>query len=218
GEYGLAEAVAEIKEGNNQIKVRDRQIEELTQYINKVEMKINDMEEENEDLRYRLGLDPREPLDLTQFRKNKATRKEEEKALNFILQREVEKLEDERVVLKKKIRKLAQQTGQRAVALGLTAEDMMAVADFQEELKATRVKNAEATSTGAQIRREVESEETQLRHREAGDEFRENMREMDKLYRENAQFKAKVEQLENDNRQLEGGLKEVLENLQKYKP
>ncbi|OWF51997.1 centrosomal protein of 290 kDa-like [Mizuhopecten yessoensis] len=218
GEYGLAEAVAEIKEGNNQIKVRDRQIEELTQYINKVEMKINDMEEENEDLRYRLGLDPREPLDLTQFRKNKATRKEEEKALNFILQREVEKLEDERVVLKKKIRKLAQQTGQRAVALGLTAEDMMAVADFQEELKATRVKHAEATSTGAQIRREVESEETQLRHREAGDEFRENMREMDKLYRENAQFKAKVEQLENDNRQLEGGLKEVLENLQKYKP
>ncbi|XP_060063320.1 centrosomal protein of 290 kDa-like [Ylistrum balloti] len=218
GEYGLAEAVAEIKEGKNQIKVRDRQIEELTQYINKVEMKINDMEEENEDLRYRLGLDPREPLDLTQFRKNKATRKEEEKALNFILQQEVEKLEDERVVLKKKIRKLAQHTGQRAVALGLTADDMMAVADFQEELKATRVKQAEATSTGAQIKREVESEEMEMRHREAGDEFRENMREMDKLYRENAEFKVKVDQLETENRQLEAGLKEVLENLQKYKP
>lgn len=49
------------------------------------------------------------------------------------------------------------------MALGLTAEDMMAVADFQEELKATRVKKAEATSTGAQIRQEVESEEYKMR-------------------------------------------------------
>lgn len=67
----------------------DRQIEELTQVVNKIEMKINDCEEENEDLRYRLGMDPREPIDLTEFRANKAKRKEEEKALNFILQREV---------------------------------------------------------------------------------------------------------------------------------
>lgn len=52
-------------------------------------MKINDNEEENEDLRYRLGMDPKEPLDLTEFRKNKKLRKEEEKALNFILQKEV---------------------------------------------------------------------------------------------------------------------------------
>lgn len=66
-----------------------RQIEELTQCVNKVEMKINDLEEENEDLRYKLGLDPREPIDLTEYRVNKAKRKEEEKALNFILQREV---------------------------------------------------------------------------------------------------------------------------------
>lgn len=78
-------------------------------------MKINDIEEENEELRFKLGMDPRDPLDLTEFRKNKELRKEEEKALNFILQKEVERLEDERIELKKKIRKLAQQTGQRSV-------------------------------------------------------------------------------------------------------
>lgn len=93
----------------------NRQIEELTSHINKTEMKINDIEEENEELRFKLGMDPRDPLDLTEFRKNKELRKEEEKALNFILQKEVERLEDERIELKKKIRKLAQQTGQRSV-------------------------------------------------------------------------------------------------------
>lgn len=52
-------------------------------------MAINDLCDENEDLRGRLGLDPRKPLDLTQFRSKKAVRKEEEKAMNYILQKEV---------------------------------------------------------------------------------------------------------------------------------
>ena len=94
-----------------------RQIEELTQHINKSEMAINDLCEENEDLRGRLGLDPRKPLDLTEFRSKKAVRKEEDKALNYILQKEVERLEDERLELKQKIRKLAQHTGQRYVLI-----------------------------------------------------------------------------------------------------
>lgn len=66
-----------------------REIEELTQYINKAEMKINEILDENEELRYKLGMDPREPLNLTEFRKNKAIRHEELKAVNFTLQREV---------------------------------------------------------------------------------------------------------------------------------
>lgn len=74
-------------------------------------MKINDIEEENEELRFKFGMDSRDLLDLTEFRKNKEFRKEEEKVLNFILQKEVERLEDERIELKKKIRKFVQQIG-----------------------------------------------------------------------------------------------------------
>lgn len=74
-------------------------------------MKINDIEEENEELRFKFGMDSRDSLDLTEFRKNKEFRKEEEKVLNFILQKEVERLEDERIELKKKIRKFVQQIG-----------------------------------------------------------------------------------------------------------
>jgi hypothetical protein len=66
-----------------------RQIEELTQHINKTELTINDLCDENEDLRGRLGLDPRKPLDLTKYRSDKKVRMEEEKAMNYILQKEV---------------------------------------------------------------------------------------------------------------------------------
>ena len=41
---------------------------------------------------------------------------------------------------------------------------------------------------------------------------------MDKLYRENAEYKIKVERLSEDNNDLEKGLKEVLEKLKSFKP
>lgn len=45
-----------------------------------------------------------------------------------------------------------------------------------------------------------------------------NLREMDKLYQENSRHKAETEQLKEQNKQLEQGLKEVIENLKKYTP
>ncbi len=67
-----------------------RQIEDLTQHINKCEMRINDQFDENDDLRSRLGLDPKEPIDLTEFRNKKHIKQQEEKALNRLLQKEVQ--------------------------------------------------------------------------------------------------------------------------------
>ena len=39
---------------------------------------------------------------------------------------------------------------------------------------------------------------------------------MDKLYGDNAQMKAKLESLEDENKNLEQGLKEVMEAMKKY--
>ena len=56
-----------------------------------------------------------------------------------------------------------------------------------------------------------------LSQRQALDQdFRENLREMDKLYGDNAQMKAKLESLEDENKNLEQGLKEVMEAMKKY--
>ncbi|GFO27236.1 centrosomal protein of 290 kda-like, partial [Plakobranchus ocellatus] len=215
GEYGLPEAVAEIKEGKNQIKIREREIEELTAYINKTELKINEILDENEELRYKLGMDPREPLDLTSFRKNKAIRQEELKAVNFTLQREIEALEEERIEDKKKIRKLAQQVGQRAVALGLTAEDMMLVQNYTETLKTKRRTEEEQQSAAVVIRQQVQREEGRIRGQELDKDYKENIVELHKLETEVSELKGQNQQLLKDNQSLEAGLKEVMEALQK---
>ena len=51
GEFSLADAVRELREARNQVRVRDRQITELTALINSLQININDLIEENGDLR-----------------------------------------------------------------------------------------------------------------------------------------------------------------------
>lgn len=52
GEYGLAEAVSEIKELAQQRRIRDKHIEELVQASNKLQAEAGQLEEQNLALRY----------------------------------------------------------------------------------------------------------------------------------------------------------------------
>lgn len=66
-----------------------RNIEDLTSQLNNLEIKVNDSELENEELRERLGMDPKEKLDIEDVRHKKKVKAEQAVALNRALTKEV---------------------------------------------------------------------------------------------------------------------------------
>lgn len=70
-------------------KLHFRNIEDLTSQVNNLEIKVNDTELENEELRERLGMDPKEPLNIEDVRHKKKVKAEQAVALNRALTKEV---------------------------------------------------------------------------------------------------------------------------------
>ena len=52
GEYGLSDAIAEIKDLKRDLDVRDKHVERLIQELNVLDMSISEAADENEELRY----------------------------------------------------------------------------------------------------------------------------------------------------------------------
>ena len=122
GEVGLAEVSAECAGLKRQIKTKEARIEELIKQADTFQLQAGEAVEENRELRERLGMQPRvgeEKKKVLERRGGGGGGGEEERALVAVLQRELDRLEEERLALKTENRKLAHQCGGRAARLGL---------------------------------------------------------------------------------------------------
>jgi len=90
--YELRDAVQEIRQLKEQIKLKDRQMEELAQFASRNELTVNEVTDENEELRAKLGMDPRTPMTVDQLKTARMTRTEANQAVVQVLQKEVRKL------------------------------------------------------------------------------------------------------------------------------
>ncbi|XP_064105190.1 LOW QUALITY PROTEIN: centrosomal protein of 290 kDa-like [Macrobrachium nipponense] len=117
GEFSLADAVRELKEARNQVRVRDSQITQLTGLVNSLQININDLIEENGELREQLKLEPREDIDLPGVNR---TNWQDSKKIIERLTNQVNKLQDEKVTLKTKVYELTRELSNTRSSLQLT--------------------------------------------------------------------------------------------------
>ena len=123
GEYGLEEAVEEVRKLKRLDKTKESKIQELTQAANQYQQQAGELLEELNNWRSDQGLDPYDQgvghIKAEKKVKQWQSQKQKDRAILQVMGREIERLEEERILLKTENRKMARQLGHKAAELGM---------------------------------------------------------------------------------------------------
>ncbi|EDO27551.1 predicted protein, partial [Nematostella vectensis] len=110
-------------------------IESLTASVNKLSLAVNDLEMENEELRERLGMDPRDRLDIEEIKQKRKVKKEQSAALNRVLVKEIDQLTGRNEELRHELTNARNETSK---ALVQVERRETKIEQLQEEVKALK--------------------------------------------------------------------------------
>ncbi|KAI9366012.1 hypothetical protein DFJ73DRAFT_955828 [Zopfochytrium polystomum] len=206
GVYGLKDSIRETKQMKLEKNLRDKEIAALNRRMNEYEDQLSEVVHENEELRERLGLED-ERVETSHIKTKHSVELEQARSLNETLRKEVDILEQERIKLKDELRKQALFRGERAVAMGLPVEDLVAVEEYAAKL---RIGEALQADRDARLGRPVISN-AQLEKLAI---------ELERVHVEAAEAREKIERteaehrrLQDENRALEAVIKELSATL-----
>ncbi|CAI2734194.1 unnamed protein product [Schistosoma spindalis] len=226
GEYGLSEAIAELKATRLQLNSKERQLEEVCRLASQAESSLNEVNLENEHLRSKLGIPLVEKIDLNGYRRQKRAEVEEDRAVNIILQKEIEKLEDERLELKRRLRTLARQLGQQYGSSDLHVDGVLLgnLNQVSEEVMSTQSARVGSASRSSQKTKSspTQDELTDLpevwkaRFKVLDEELVQALRQIEEEHKKNDKLETRLKQITEANVLLESGLKEVQSQIQSF--
>ncbi|CAB4061296.1 unnamed protein product [Lepeophtheirus salmonis] len=195
GEFGLEQSIEEIKRLKKKLKNDEEQIRRLTSSCNHLQYSKSQLEEENTG-------------SSAESKKDTNKQIQQERALMQVMQREIERLEEERLLLKTENRKLARQLGSKSAEIGLTPEDLKNIQEYSDALRYRR-RHMSPTDTG-------------------GSSMIESHKRMTNLENEVRDLKSTIQQKENDcsevtmkyndmleeNKELRTSMREILDSIQ----
>eukprot|EP00698_Gefionella_okellyi_P007814 TRINITY_DN1909_c0_g1_i1.p1 TRINITY_DN1909_c0_g1~~TRINITY_DN1909_c0_g1_i1.p1 ORF type:complete len:2137 (+),score=755.12 TRINITY_DN1909_c0_g1_i1:506-6412(+) len=130
--YGLDEAVAEIRDLERKIGIRDDDITRLHGHVTQRDKHVQTLYEENQALRLKAGVSPEEVIDLKELRIAQYVEMEQLRAQQAAYEEQVAMLEDDRVRMQKELVIYAKLLGQKAAAMGVNSEHLLLAQKLKE--------------------------------------------------------------------------------------